>query len=260
LALLSLSVVAGGAVPAAPPPTPSAVARATGKGDLPLTVASNLMVEHDLAVSTRVSGVVETIHVERGDVVKKGQALATLDQREFDLDRRAAEETLNVARADFERYRELREKNLVSQAEFEQKKAHHELARVEADRARLVIDRSVVRAPFDGVVVDRMVRAGQKVLVDENAALFRIAAPGPLLARVYLPEPAFRKVRVGDTVEVSATEVPGVKSAGRVSFLSPVVDAASGSVQVIVQVAPDPRRVLRSGMAVKITFAGAGTR
>jgi multidrug resistance efflux pump len=66
------------------------------------------------------------------------------------------------ARAEFERARELRASSLVSQAELEQKKAQHELARVEAERARLVIDRSVVRAPFDGVVVDRMVRIGQK--------------------------------------------------------------------------------------------------
>jgi membrane fusion protein (multidrug efflux system) len=218
------------------------------------------MVDLDLPVSTRVSGVVEVIHVDRGNLVKKGQALATLDQREFDLDRRAAEETLNVARTDFERYRELRENNLVSQAEFEQKKAQFELARVEAERARLVIDRSVVRAPFEGVVVDRMVRIGQKVLVDENAALFRVAALEPLLARAYLPAAAFLKVMVGDTVEVSATDPSGVTSTGRVAFVSPVIDAASGTVQVIVRVTPDRRRLLRSGMAVRITFAGPASK
>jgi membrane fusion protein (multidrug efflux system) len=228
--------------------------------EVPLTVTSNLMVDLDLPVSTRVSGVVEVIHVDRGEFVKKGQALATLDQREFDLDRRAAEETLNVARAEFERARELRASSLVSQAEFEQKKAQHELARVEAERARLVIDRSVVRAPFDGVVVDRMVRIGQKVMVDENVALFRIAGLEPLLARVYLPESAFRKVRAGDPVEVDATEFPGVTSTGKVAFLSPVVDAASGSVQVIVRVASDKKRLLRPGMAVRITFAATPSR
>ncbi len=257
-AVLALSLAAL-AVDAAPPEAPAA-ARAPGQLKFPLTVASNLMVDLDVAVSTRVSGVVEVIHVERGDLVKKGQPLATLDQREFDLDRRAAEETLNVARADFERTRELRENNLVSPAEFEQKKAQHELARVEAERARLVIDRSVVRAPFDGIVVDRMVRIGQKVLVDESDPLFRVAGLEPLLARVYLPESAFRKVRVGDAVEVSATEFPGVTSTGRISFLSPVIDAASGTVQVIVRVTRDERRLLRPGMAVRITFAGAASR
>lgn len=244
----------------AAPPSPSLAAGAAGKDEAPLTVSSNLMVDHDVSVSTRVSGVVEVIHVDRGSVVKQGQALATLDQREFELDRRAAEETLNVARADFERYRELRGSNLVSQAEFEQKKAHHELARVEAERARLVIDRSVVRAPFDGVVVDRMVRIGQKVMVDENVPLFRVAALEPLLARVFLPAAAFMKVRVGDTVEVSATDSPGVTSTGKVAFLSPVIDAASGTVQAIVRVSPDQRRALRSGMAVRIAFAGAASR
>lgn len=253
--LLSLLATCAGLAQA---PTP--VSRASGKAGFPLTLASNLMVDHDLTVSTRVSGVVEVIQAERGDLVKKDQPLASLDPREFDLDRRAAEETLNVARADFERYGELRQGNLASQSEFEQKKARYELARVEAERARLVIDRSVIRAPFDGVVVDRMVRVGQKVLVDENVPLFRIAALEPLQARVYVPEPAFRGVRVGDEVDVSAPEFAGLKCTGRVAFVSPVIDAASGTVQVIVRVGPDKGRVLRPGMSVRITFAGSPPR
>ena len=56
---------------------------------------------------------------------------------------------------------------------------------------------------------------------------------------------------------VTATEFPDVTSTGRVAFLSPVTDAASGTVEAIVQVSPDARRALRPGMAVRITFPGA---
>lgn len=214
------------------------------------------MVDHDLNVGTRVSGVVESIQADRGDVVRKGQPLATIDQKEFDLDRRAAEETLNLNLTDFRRFEELYRQNLASQAEFEKKKAQLELARVEAEKAKLVIDRSVIRAPFDGVVVERFVRAGQKVLVDENTPLFRVVALEPLLARVYLPAAAAARIAVGARVAVAATDFPDATSTGKVSFLSPVTDAASGTVEAIVQVAPDTRRSLRPGMAVKITFGG----
>jgi len=220
----------------------------------PLTVASNLMVEQEVSVTTRVSGVVESLAADRGEFVKKGQPLAVLDQREFTLDRRAAEETLRVSRADHDRFEELFRQGLSSKAELEQKKSRYELAVVELERAKLVIDRSVIRAPFDGIVADRFVRAGEKVLLDEHKPLFKVMALEPLLARAYLPTAALGSVRVNDEVAVSSTEFPDVRAAGRVSFVSPVIDPGSGTVQVIVRVKRDPNKTLRPGMAVRLTF------
>jgi membrane fusion protein, multidrug efflux system len=215
------------------------------------------MVDHEVSVTARVSGVVESIEADRGETVKKGQPLATLDQREFVLDRRAAEETLNVSRADYERFQELFRQGLSSRAELEQKKTRHELALVELERAKLVIDRSVLRAPFDGVVVDRFVRVGEKVLLDEHKALFKVMALEPLLARAYVPAAALASLKVNDEVAVASTEFPDARAPGRVSFVSPVVDPASGTVQVIVKVQRDAKKVLRPGLAVKLTFAAA---
>jgi len=217
-------------------------------------VAANLMVEQDIAVTTRVSGVVESIQADRGAEVRKGQPLATLDQREFELDRRSAAETLKLSQFELQRSQELYQQKLISEAELQQKKAAFELAQVEFERAKLTIDRSVIRAPFDGVVVDRFVRVGQKVLVDESQPLFKIMAFEPLLARAYLPEAALRRVKVGEEVAVTATEFPDARATGRVSFVSPVIDPASGSVQVIVRIPRDGRRMLRPGMSVQIAF------
>ena len=223
----------------------------------PLTVPSNLMVEQEVTLTTRVSGVIDSIQVDRGELVRKGQPLATLDQREFQLDLKAAEETLTVSRADLKRYEELRRLNLTSEAEFEQKRSRHELALVELERAKLVIDRSVVRAPFDGIVVDRFARVGEKFLLDESKPLFKVMALEPLLARAYLPAVALGSVKVGDEIAVAVTDFPETRSSGRVTFVSPVVDPASGTVQVIVKVTRDVRKVMRPGLAVKLTFETA---
>lgn len=215
------------------------------------------MVEEEVTVTTRVSGVVDSIQAERGELVKKGQPLATLDQREFRLDLKAAEETLAVSLADLKRYEELRRLNLTSEAEFEQRKARYELAVVELERARLVIDRSVVRAPFDGIVVDRHARVGEKYLLEESRPLFKVMALEPLLARAYLPAASLRRLKTGDEVAVEAPDFPDARSSGHVSFVSPVIDPGSGTVQVIVQVKRDPKRILRPGMAVNLTFRAA---
>ncbi len=212
------------------------------------------MVEQEVTVTTRVSGVIDSIQAERGELVRKGQQLATLDQREFRLDLKAAEETLAVSQADLKRYEELRRQNLTSEAEFEQKRSRHELAIVELERAKLVIDRSIVRAPFDGIVVDRFARVGEKFLLEESKPLFKVMALEPLLARAYLPASGLQTLKTGDEVAVEAPDFPETRSSGHVSFISPVIDPGSGTVQVIVQVRRDPRRLLRPGMAVRLTF------
>jgi membrane fusion protein, multidrug efflux system len=217
------------------------------------------MVEQEVTVTTRVSGVIDSIQAERGELVRKGQALATLDQREFRLDLKAAEETLSVSMADLKRHEELRRLNLTSDAELEQKRSRHELALVELERAKLVIDRSVVRAPFDGMLVDRYARVGEKFTLEESKPLFKVMALEPLLARAYLPAAGLSTVKVGDEVKVEAPDFPETRSSGRVAFLSPVIDPGSGTVQVIVRVKGDPKRVLRPGMAVRLTF-GAPAR
>ncbi len=250
LAVLALSTGAGWAAGTPPETRPQAPVA-------PFVSASNLMVEQEVTVTTRVSGVVDSIQADRGEVVQKGQALATLDQREFKLDLRAAEETLKVNEADLRRAEELFKLSLTSQAELEQKRTRYELAKVELERAKLVIDRSVARAPFDGVVADRFARIGEKVLLDENKPLFKIMALEPLLARAYLPGKALQTLKAGQEVWVAARDFPDVRSTGRVSFVSPVLDPGSGTVQVLVKVRRDPKGILRPGMAVDLGFGGA---
>jgi RND family efflux transporter MFP subunit len=247
--LSALALAVGAWRTAAAPPE-----RGPVRPGAPFTAVSNLMVEQEVTVTTRVSGVIDSIQVERGEPVKKGQPLATLDQREFRLDLKAAEETLAVSVADLKRYQELRRLNLTSEAEFEQKTSRHELALVELERAKLVIDRSVVRAPFDGIAVDRYARVGEKFLLEESKPLFKVMALEPLLARAYLPASGLQTVKTGDEVTVEAPDFPEARSSGHVSFISPVIDPGSGTVQVIVQVRRDPRKLLRPGLAVRLTF------
>jgi multidrug efflux pump subunit AcrA (membrane-fusion protein) len=61
-------------------------------------------------------------------------------------------------------------------------------------------------------------------------------------------------------VELAASELPGVKTSGKVTFLSPVVDPASGTVQAIVRVARDPKKALRPGMSVQVAFPGVAVK
>lgn len=253
LAALLLSAPAVGLAAAKPAARPARLVQSRGPDSW--TGDANLIVEREVGVGTRVSGIIDSIEAERGQFVRKGQALATLDQREFELDRRAAEAAFAAAEADFQRYQELFRQKLTSKTELEQRRAKFEQAKVDLEKAKLTIDRSVVRAPFDGVVVDRTARIGEKVLIEDTTPLFRVSALEPLLARVFLAESWLDRLRVGDPVAVTSANFPDARSSGRISFLSPVIDPASGTFQVIVAVPRDPGRIFRPGSAVKVTFS-----
>ena len=213
------------------------------------------MVEQEVVVTARLTGIVQQIHVDRGRVVGKGQPLASLDPREFDLDVTESREEMELRKAELDRAKALSAGKILSAAELDEREARYEVSKARYDKAREMRARAVVRAPFSGIVSEKYARIGQKVIEDENIPLFKVTALEPLLARVYLPEEELMRVRVGDPVSVVPLKFPDARTTGQVQFVGPTVDAASGTFQVIVRVRRDPARAaLRPGVAVRLQF------
>jgi RND family efflux transporter MFP subunit len=223
--------------------------------------ASHLMVDQEVTVAARITGIVETILVDRGSVVTEGQVLATLESKEYDAAIRQAKEDMDLKKIEYERAESLVSSNIMSAQDRDEKRAQYQVAVATWERAKAVRDYCVIRAPFAGVVTEKYARLGEKVIEDKNDPLFKISAVEPLLARVYLPEEQLLKVRVGDRVEVVADRFPDARATGEVQFVSPTVDAASGTFQVIVRVRRDSAKsVLRPGLAVQVRFPQPGSR
>jgi RND family efflux transporter MFP subunit len=220
---------------------------------------SHLMVDQEVTVSARITGVIEKINVDRGTVVKKGQSLATLELQEFEQSVREAREEMQLRKAELERARALSAGKILSKADLDEKSATYAVALAAWEKAKAIRDYAFIRAPFSGVVTEKFARVGQKVIDNQNVPLFKITAFEPLLARVYLPEQRLMSIHKGDRVEVVPEKFPKARTTGVVQYISPTVDAASGTFQVIVQVRRDPAQpVVRPGMAVKVLFNNAG--
>jgi RND family efflux transporter MFP subunit len=220
---------------------------------------SHLMVDQEVTVSARITGVIEKISVDRGTVVKKGQALATLELQEFEQSVREAREEMQLRKAELERAKALSAGKILSKADLDEKSATYAVALAALEKAKAIRDYAFIRAPFSGVVTEKFARIGQKVIDNANVPLFKITAFEPLLARVYLPEQRLMSVRKGDRVDVVPEKFPNARTTGVVQYISPTVDAASGTFQVIVQVRRDPAQpILRPGIAVKVLFNNAG--
>jgi len=118
--------------------------------------------------------------------------------------------------------------------------------------AAQALDKSFVRAPFDGIVSSRTAVVGQVLIADDLRELFRITALAPLLARVYVPQWAYPYLGRDARAWVRSEVAEGAAVEARFRWINDVLDPSSGSAEVLLEVPPGDRRELRPGMSVVV--------
>ncbi|HXI02346.1 MAG TPA: efflux RND transporter periplasmic adaptor subunit [Candidatus Saccharimonadales bacterium] len=216
---------------------------------------SSLYVERDVKLAARTSGIIDDVLVDRGARVKAGDPLAVLEtdiaERELEL----AGEDARLAQAEYERVLPLHEKKIVSDQQYVQAEVARDQAVTRRELARARLERCTIRAPFDGTIVERWAVKGMRLQEEDGVPLFRIVASEPLRARVDLPETKLGSLKAGSPAFVDDLSADEVHPA-RVVFVSPAIDAASGTVAVIVQMVRHEEH-LRLGSAVRVRFEPA---
>ena len=194
-------------------------------------IQATLQWSHRVELSTPVSGNVNAVNVEVGDLVKKGQVLLTLDSTAYQA--RVAENQSEIirldaesaeAKRDLDRVQELYERTVVSTTDLDQAKLR--LVKTQSvlseARARLrlhqkALDDASLRAPFDAVVVLRQAERGLSVAAGlQPQMLLTLARSGEMIARMQLTPPQIDKLKTGQTITVS---VAGISYAGKIKTL-----------------------------------------
>lgn len=216
-------------------------------------------------VGATVSGPVSEVLVDFNSQVRAGQVLARLDptpfqQRIVQAQAQLAQQQaqLAVAQSDYQRYALLQQRGFASEQLMAQQRAARDTARAavasaaaQVATARTDLDRSVIRSPIDGVVVDRQVNVGQPVAASLQAAtLFVIAQDlSRLQANITVDEADIGEVNEGQVVRFTVDAFPDREFEGVVSQLRQQGVAESGVVSYTVVVEADnPGRQLLPGM------------
>lgn len=227
---------------------------AVTQGDITATYAgtATLEAEHEARLVAELGGVVLNLAVEEGQMVKKGQVLARVDGDRAALQLRQAEAVLQRIAHNDARNENLYARQLIARNAYEQNKSDLATGRAEVELARLTLSKSAIVAPFDGVVTRRWVKQGQ--LLKAAEPVFDIADFGALKARLRVPERASVALRAGQSVEFRADALPQRRFEATVERVAPMVDAASGTVEIVVAV--DNRdRALRPGLFSRLSVA-----
>jgi RND family efflux transporter MFP subunit len=249
------TVVDGGTVGGAATP---AEVRATG----------TLMARQHVTVSAKASGTIVAVHVDEGDLVKKGDVLFRTDTRDAVLMRKAAQTQLDGARLqlktsqrEYDRIAGLVAQNAMPRAQLDQLEAQVDGAKVSIAAAqnqlamatKMIAD-ATSRSPIDGVVVRKLMSAGEyagamppsPVVVLEDQATLELKFP--------LPERAITSIRAGDVV---AVQLPAIGQARRAAItqIAPSVNPQTRTI-VLTAVLDNCDGALRPGMGAEVTVGG----
>ena len=230
-------------------------------------------------VSSAVTGVIEGVSVKRGELVKKGQVLATLEsgveratvelariRSERDQAIKARHARLEFTRRLLKRNQELFAQKLISEQVVDEAETdvllaelelgefieERKIAVLELERAQEALEIRTIRSPFSGVVVDVLVAPGESI---ENRPLFKIASIDPLNVEIIAPVSLFGKVKKGAKAIVKPEEPIGGKHTAKVVIVDRVLDAASGTFGIRLQLA-NRKYKLPAGLRCSVDFSG----
>jgi len=240
-------------------PPPEAVTTIAAKQEqwaATTSVIGSVTAVQGVTVSADLPGVVEGITFESGRRVEAGQVLVRLDVSQERAQLAAADAQRDLAHLNLDRMTQLREKQVVSQAEFDRATAEFKQADARAREIRAIIDRKQIRAPFTGVLGIRQINLGQYLTAGEPVV--PLQSMDPVYVNFSVPQQDLGDLRVGAPVQASAESV-AVIAAGRVTAINSVVDEATRNVQIQAEFRNAQGR-LRPGMFVEVEAKlGAGS-
>ncbi|SFN01132.1 efflux RND transporter periplasmic adaptor subunit [Dokdonella immobilis] len=267
LSLALIAALAGCSGGSAPAPKTAAAAEKTAaeegqpvetarveQGDLTARYAATatLQAEHEAKIVSEVPGTVLELLVEEGDSVRKGQLLARVDATHSRLQLREAEADLQRRKNDVDRGEKLLARKLIAATSHDQAESEYAVRRAEVALARVVVAKSEIRAPFDGVVTRRWIKQGQ--LLAANDPVFDVADFSDLRADLRVPERDAVALAAGQPVDFTVDALGSRHFDARIERVAPVVDRESGTVKVTVRV--DNRdRSLRPGLFTRMDIA-----
>jgi membrane fusion protein (multidrug efflux system) len=214
-----------------------------------LTSVGSLTAVQGVTVAPELDGKIAEIDFEAGSTVKAGDVLVRQDTSAEEAQLRSAEASSELAGVNLKRTKELLEKATVSQAQFDADSATEKQAIAAADNIRATIAKKTIKAPFGGKLGIRLVNLGQNLKAGDS--IVSLQALNPIFVDFYLPQENLERLVTGLSVRLSGDAISGKSVEGKVTAISPDVDASTRNVRVQATV-DNAAGLLHPGMYVDV--------
>ena len=214
-------------------------------------------------VVPRLAGVVETVSVNLGQPVKKGQVLATIASpavSDLRSELNTAQQRLALAKTTYDREKMLWQEKIsaeqdylqarqaLSEAQITVQNVQQKLHALGAASSASGLNRYDIRAPFDGMVTEKRIALGDAV--KEDTPLFQISDLSTVWADITVPATSLHLIRVGDPVIVKTTQMPSTAS-GKIMYISALIGDQTRTATARIEL-PNPDLQWRPGLFVTI--------
>jgi RND family efflux transporter MFP subunit len=231
-----------------------------------------------ISIGTPVEGLIQTVPVERGDWVTKGQVILTLEssfeeatvvltkaKAEADAALKSSQLKMGFTSRKLERAQELFKTNSIAQHEVDEAQTekglaetayreaseHKRQAELELNRATAALRLRTIRSPINGVVVDRLLSPGE--MARQQTPVMKLAQLNPLRVEVFAPLSLLGKLKTGMRADVRPEGKGQPVLQAKIVVVNKVVDSASGTFGVRLEV-PNPNNAISAGLACTIDF------
>ena len=241
-----------------PPQTVSTMIAKYDSWQPELGAVGTLRAVRGVDVTTEVGGLVRSIEFKSGDEVKADQVLAQLNADADVAQLRALEAAAELAATIYERDRKQLEVEAVSQAQVDADAGDLKAKRAQVAQQQALIAKKTIRAPFSGKVGINLVNRGQ--FLNPGDKLVTLQQLDPVFVDFALPQQNLPLLAIGRKVTLTTDAYKDTPFEGKISAVSPKVDADTRTLQVEATI-PNPKRTLLPGMfgAVNVS-AGAEQR
>jgi RND family efflux transporter MFP subunit len=225
-----------------------------------LTATGYVAPQRKASISTKATGRLEWLGVLEGSRVHKGELIAKLENRDVSATLGQAEANVKVARANlvqanaelmeaanaYRRSTDLRARNFISQSTLDTSVARYDKARANvasmqaaiaaaeanARAAQVELDQTLIRAPFDGVILTKNANVGDTIApfsnaADSKGAVVTIADMDTLEVEADVSESSLSKIALGQSAEIQLDAFPGLRLTGSVARMVPTVDRST---------------------------------
>lgn len=200
-------------------------------------------------LSAEVAGVVDAIHFESGTDVKAGSVLLEMRAGEDRAKLESLKASAALAASVQKRNRQQFEAKIISQAQLDSDEATLKGAQAQVAEQQALVDKKIIRAPFNGQVGIRAVDEGQ--FVTAGAKIVTLQALDPIHIDFSLPQQQLAHIKTGQVVNLVADIYPDKTFAGKITAIEPAVNVETRNVQVRATL-KNPERKLLPGMFARV--------
>jgi multidrug efflux system membrane fusion protein len=216
-----------------------------------LVLSGRTEADRKMMLTARVDGVISDLKVRRGSVVKEGDVIAVLSDEAREARVVQARAMLTQRKTELAARMKLVEQGTMPKLEAVNLETQFKAAEAGLAAAEAEKERSVIRAPWAGIVNDVPVEVGQAVLSFMGKDIAQIVSIDPILAVVEVAERNLHGVHLGDAAEIRM--VTGLKATGKVRFISKSASPSTRTYRVDVEVA-NPNGTIPDGITTEVAI------